>query len=70
MPYPGGGPDDPNPPELSMICWGPNPNPPGGGPPPDSKADVIWSMILWALSWPRAGNNFASIRFRVGLESR
>lgn len=35
-------------------CCGPKPNPPGGGPPLDSYAAVIWSMILCALSWPSA----------------
>ena len=51
-PKPGGG---TNPGPLGVRCCGPKPNPPGGGPPPDSYADVIWSMMLCALSWPRAG---------------
>lgn len=43
--YPDGGP--------TPKCCGPNPNPPAGGPPELSYAEVIWSMILCALSWPR-----------------
>lgn len=51
-PKPGGG-GPRNPGGGPPRCCGPNPNPPGGGP-PLSYADVIWSMILCALSCPRA----------------
>lgn len=52
-PYPGGGPPKPAG-GPGGNAPNPPPNPPAGGPPPDSYADVIWSIILWALSWPRA----------------
>ena len=50
-PYPMGG--APKPGGGAPRCWGPNPKPPGGGP-PLSYADVIWSIIFWALSCPSA----------------
>lgn len=50
-PYPGGGP-----PLLKGPIGGGGPKlkPPGGGPPPLSYAEVIWSMMFCALSWPSA----------------
>lgn len=50
-PYPGGGPPLLNGPKGG---GGPKLKPPGGGPPPLSYAEVIWSMIFCALSWPSA----------------
>lgn len=65
-PKPGGGIGCPNPiggPTYAgggaPRCWGPNPNPPWGGP-PLSYADVIWSIIFWALSCPNAAQISAS----------
>lgn len=53
-PKPGGPPKfiggPPNPGGGAPKCAGPKPKPPGGGPPPDSYAEVIWSMIFCALS--------------------
>ena len=61
---PGGPPNPPcglnpggglNPGPDGARCCGPKPKPPGGGPLPDSYADVIWSIMLCALSCPSAG---------------